>query len=272
MAVEFSDFSTLGTERQFDGSRRISLFAATVTAFVGRTQRGPLNEAVQLGSFTEFRRIFGGHSSFSHLSYTVQQYFQHGGEAALIVRVANRAIRATLELPAGDQVLHLQAREPGVHCYLRASVDYDGLENEPHRFNMVVQRLARPGSQLVEDQELFRSLSLEEGDNRFIVDMLEASTLIRLARPLPRQRPDATHATHPGQPIPYVEMSSIGSDGEDLTDYDIIGSNEEGTGLFAIDAAERVDLLCLPPAPSSSDLGIRPSLLRSVIARGERRC
>jgi hypothetical protein len=256
MAVEPSDFSTLETERRFDGNHPIPLFSTTVTAFIGRTQRGPLNESVHVGSFEEFRRLFGGHISFSFLSYAVQQYFQHGGKIALIVRVANRAVRATFELPAADQVLHLQAREPGNHCYLRASVDYDGLGKDLSRFNLVVQRLARPGSQLVEDQELFHSLSLAEGDKRFIADILENSALIRLARPLPRQRPDATRATHPGQPIPYVEINSNGSDGDELTDYDIIGSNEEDTGLFAIDAAERVDLICVPPAPSGRDLGI----------------
>ena len=108
----------------------------------------------------------------------------------------------------------------------------------------------------MEDQELFHSLSLVEGGKRFIADILENSALIRLARPLPCQRPDATHAPHPGQPIPYVEINSNGSDGGELTDYDIIGSNEEGTGLFAIDAAERVNLICVPPAPSGRDLSI----------------
>jgi hypothetical protein len=256
MAAEFFDSSTLGPARQFGGSRPIPLFSVTVTAFIGRTQRGPLDRSIQVDSFEEFRRIFGGHSSLSFLSYAVQHYFQHGGAVALIVRVANRAIRASLELPAGDQVLYLQAREPGTRSYLRASVDYDGIGEDPTLFNLVVQRLTRPGSQLVEDQEFFHSLSMDEDGKRFIVDILEHSALLRLARPLPRQRPDATQATHPGQPIPYVELKSNGSDGEDLTDYDIIGSNEEGTGLFALDADEQVDLLCVPPASSGRDLGI----------------
>jgi hypothetical protein len=60
MAVEFSDSSTLGPERQFGGSRPIPLFSVTVTAFIGRTQRGPLDQSIQVGSFEEFRRIFGG--------------------------------------------------------------------------------------------------------------------------------------------------------------------------------------------------------------------
>src|SRR5690606_20489079 len=68
--------------------------------------------------------------------------------------------------------------------------------------------------------------------------------------PLPRCRPDATLPAHPGEPIPYLDMSSPGTDGDELTDYDIIGSNEEGTGLFALDRAGHVDIVCVPPPPS----------------------
>jgi hypothetical protein len=256
MAVELSDFSTQGTERQLEGNHPIPVFGATVAAFLGRTQRGPLNSAVQVGSFEEFRRIFGGHVSFSYVSHSVQQFFQHGGSVAVVARVANRARRATLPIPAGEQVLHLEARDPGAHSHLRASIDIDGLRDDQNRFNLVVQRLARPGSQLVEDQEIFHSLSMDTEDKRFIVDILKNSELVTVARPLPRQRPDVTRATHPGQPIPYVEMNLDGFDGEELTDYDIVGSNDNGTGMFALDSAPRVDLLCVPAAPSGRDLGI----------------
>ena len=255
MAVDSSDFSTSGAECQFDVNRPISLSASTVTAFIGRTQRGPLNEPVRVGSFEEYRRVFGGHSSFSYLSYVVQQYFQHGGRLAVVVRIANRAIRATLELPAGGQRLVLQAREPGNHCFLRASVDFDGLGNDDQRFNLVVQRVARPGSQLVEDQELFHALSFVEGDKRYFADILAESLMVQPLKPFPQQRPEATRATHPGHPIPYVEISSNGSDGEELTDYDVVGSIDERTGLFALDSVDQVDLICIPPEPADRDLG-----------------
>jgi hypothetical protein len=256
MAVDSSDYSTSGAERPFDANRPISLSGSTVTAFIGRTQRGPLNQPIRVGSFEEFRRVFGGHSSFSDLSHTVQHYFQHGGRLAVVVRVANRAIRATLELPAGDQPLRLQAREPGNYCFLRASVDYDGLDSDDQRFNLVVQRVARPGSQLVEDQELFHALSFLEGDKRYFADIVADSAMVQPVRPFPQQRPDATRAMHPGQPIPYVEMSANGSDGEELTDYDVIGSIDESTGLFALSSVEQVDLICIPPEPAGRDFGM----------------
>lgn len=256
MAVEPTDYSAEGTEPRFAGCHPIPLFAETVTAFVGRTQRGPINESVTVDSFEAFRRVFGGHGTLGFLSYSVQQYFEHGGRHAVVVRVGNRSVRATLDLPAGESVLRLQARDPGCHNAIRASVDYDGVGNDESRFNLVIQRVTRPGSQLVEDQELFRQVSIDRTDDAFVVDRLRASGLIRLSGPIPPARPDATRATHPGQPIPYVELSVSGSDGEELTDYDIIGSDEERTGLFALEAVEEIDLLCIPALSSGRELGI----------------
>ena len=255
MAVEPSDFSDSGTEHQFDGNHPIPLLASTITAFIGRCQRGPLNEAVLIQSFDDYRHVFGGHCPFSFVSHAVQHYFLHGGHAAIVVRLANRARRAALDLPAGEGLLRLQAVQPGSHEFLRASVDYDGIEEDDRKFNLVIQRVARPGSQLVEDQELHRSLSMDESDDKFVVDALRGSDLVRLSGPLPPRRPDATLARNPGDPIPYVDMSSGGSDGEELTDYDVIGSNTEGTGLFALEVARGVDLLCIPSPPSGHDLG-----------------
>lgn len=224
--------------------------AVTVAAFIGRTERGPVDEAVAVSSFDDYRRVFGGHSNAGFVSQAVQHYFLHGGRAAVVVRLANCAARAVIDVPAGEDVLRLVARRPGSREYLRVSVDYDRVVADARRFNLVVQRLSRPGSSLVEDQELYSGVSLDPNDRLFIVDALRDSELVRLSGPLPRFRPDATLPAHPGDPIPYLDMSSPGTDGDELTDYDIIGSNEEGTGLFALDRAGHVDIVCVPPPPS----------------------
>ena len=151
-------------------------------------------------------------------------------------------------------MLRLQARQPGSREHLRVSVDYDRVERTPDKFNLVIQRVSRAGSQLVDDQEVFDGLSMDPTDERFIVDALQDSELVRLVGPLPSYRPSATAPANPGQPIPYITVKQAGSDGEDLTDYDVIGSNAEGTGLFALDRCERVDLVCVP-SPPGRDLG-----------------
>jgi phage tail sheath protein FI len=253
MASEPFDFESQA-ERSLDGSDVIPTVNRTVVAFVGRTERGPLNEPVTLSSFDDYRRVFGGHCPFSFVSFAVQHFFLHGGEAAVVVRVANRATRSMLDVPAGPDILRLQARQPGSREFLRVSVDYDRVEQVSDRFNLVVQRLGRPGSQLVDDQELFESLSMDPADERFVVDALQESELVRLVGPLPPIRPDATRPARPGEPIPYLGATAQGSDGEELTDYDVIGSNTEGTGIFALDRCEQIDLLCIP-SPPGRDLG-----------------
>ena len=256
MAIDISDSSAPGPASSFDANRFIPPRTECLAAFIGRADRGPLNEPVVIASFDAYRRIFGGHTQLGFLSAAVQQYFEHGGAVAAVVRVANNATRARIDLPARDQLLRLHAREPGSRFVLRASIDYDGIKPNEERFNLVVQRLARPGSQLVEDQELFRGLSMDESDPRFVVDALRASELIQLGGPLPDHCPDATRAEHPGQPLPYIEMSAPGSDGEELTDYDIVGSNDERTGLFALEDLDRVDLVNIPLPASEQDLGL----------------
>jgi len=253
MASEPLDFSSKA-ERPYEGDEVIPLVTPTYVAFIGRTERGPLNEPVALKSFDDYRRAFGGHCTFSFVSFAVQHFFLHGGEAAVVVRVANRATRALLEVPSGADALLLQARQPGSREFLRASVDYDRVEHTNDRFNLVIQRLGRPGSQLVDDQELFEALSMDPTDERFVVDALHDSELVRLIGPLPLTRPDATRPARPGEPIPYLAAIASGHDGEELTDYDVIGSNSEGTGLFALDRCEQIDLVCIP-SPPGRDLG-----------------
>ncbi len=233
----------------------ISLTSQPVAAFVGRTERGPLNRAVTVRNYNHFRQVFGGHVPFSFVSQSVQQYFLHGGRRAVVVRVANRAQRALIRVPAGDEVMELEALQPGSREYIRVSVDYDGVENDPSLFNLIVQRLSRPSSNLVEDQEIFVGLSVTADSENFLGDALRGSRLVRLRGAGPRNRPDATRPKHPGAPIPYIEIEVSGSDGVEVTDYDVIGSKRDNTGIFALDDVDSLDFLCLPSQPSR-DYGI----------------
>jgi len=221
-----------------------------VVGFIGRTERGPVNEPVLIRSYNHFRQVFGGHAPFSHVSYAVQQFYLHGGRNAVVVRLVNRATRALIRLRAGEEFLEIEARQPGSREFLRASVDYDGVESNDCKFNLVVQRLARQGSQFIEDQEIFAGVSVRESASRYLGDVLTRSRLIALRGAIPACRPDATVPNMPGDPIPYVTAAVRGTDGSELTDYDIIGSDREKSGLWSLDAFERIDLICLPPPPS----------------------
>lgn len=69
------------------GVRTITGVATSITAFIGRTLRGPVNEPVQVNSFADFERTFGGLSVASTLSYAVRDFYLNGGSQAIIVRM-----------------------------------------------------------------------------------------------------------------------------------------------------------------------------------------
>jgi phage tail sheath protein FI len=69
------------------GVRTITGVSTSTTAFVGRARQGPVNDPVEIHSFAEFDRLFGGLWELSPMSFAVQQYFLNGGETAVIVRV-----------------------------------------------------------------------------------------------------------------------------------------------------------------------------------------
>jgi len=225
------------------------------TAFVGRTLRGPVNRAILITSFTQFQHVFGGLWQPSLLGYAVEQFFDHGGREALIVRVVNGAHSATLTLSAGDSVLRLRAVRPGTREYLRASVDYDNLPGEDtSAFNFTVQRVRALGTAQVEDQEIFHRLSLRPEADGYLPRAIADSELIQLLGELPAQRPDRTLDAASGLATGYVNSNSDGDDGAPLSDYDLIGSEVEGTGVFALRDAE-FNFLCLPPLSRDQDVG-----------------
>lgn len=242
-----------------------------VTAFVGRALRGPVNRPVAVRSFAEFQHAFGGLWQPSTLSYAVEQFFENGGQVALIVRVVNGGAPATITLPCGDDTLTLAALSPGSREMLRASVDYDNIgANEPDRFNLVVQRVRAHGSERIEDQEIFRRLSATPGTTRYVAGALQESGLVRVRGAVPATRPDQTFRSGSRQPIGYVDSNPDGDDGAPLTDYDVIGTPEAGSGLFALASVEDLNFVCIPPLTRDRDVGPGTLMVAARLCRERR--
>ncbi|MCW4029083.1 MAG: phage tail sheath subtilisin-like domain-containing protein [Candidatus Bathyarchaeota archaeon] len=90
-------------------ARSISGVSTSVTAFVGTTQTGPLNQPVLIHSFTEFTASFGALCKDSSLGYAVNHFFINGGSHALIIRVGAQSAQAVLGSP--DEKTGLYALE-----------------------------------------------------------------------------------------------------------------------------------------------------------------
>jgi len=237
-----------------------------IAAFVGRTLKGPVNRPIPVSSFADFQHVFGGLWQPSTVSYAVDHFFENGGRRAFIVRVANSARPPTITLPAGPGSLRLVGLNPGSREYLRASVDYDGIgEKDTEHFNLIVQRVRAAGSELIEDQEIFRRVTLAKAGGRFVSDALLESQLVRIVEPAPLQRPD--RSTGGRSSIGYTLCNPDGDDGAPLTDYDVIGSAADATGLFALKGVPNLNLLCIPPLARERDVGLSTVLVAARFCR-----
>jgi phage tail sheath protein FI len=249
----------------------IARASAHVTAFVGRTLRGPVNRPILIRSFADFQQQFGGLWQPSPLSYSIEHFFEQGGRQAIVVRVANGAAPVTLSLRCARETLQLEARAPGTREFLRASIDYDHLEaDDEQRFNLVVQRVRSPGSERIEVQETFRALSIDPESPRFVAGALLESNLVRVRGAVPSVRPDRTLMPGTNLPVGYVSSNPDGDDGRPISDYDVIGSATRRTGLFALQEADELAFLYIPPLTRTTDVGVSTVLVAAKFCRQRR--
>ncbi len=75
-----------------------------VAGIVGIAERGPLHEPIRVTSFRQFQDSFGGFLPYAHLAYAVRAFFENGGAACWVVRVADEgaARAATASIPDTD--------------------------------------------------------------------------------------------------------------------------------------------------------------------------
>jgi len=233
----------------------IDVCAETTAAFVGRALRGPLNSPVLVSNFGDFRRRFGDSWARSSLGPATRQFFDHGGKRLYIVRVANNARGAMLCLPASGSALVLRAVDPGSTEYVRAAVDYDGLdEDDDECFNLTLQRI-NPATASILDQEFFRKLSWSQESVAFVGDALARSGIAHVEVPYPTHRPERTTVAGRSYEPAYVDHAQAGTDGAELSNYDLVGSRREQSGVFALEQVEQFDLLYLPPPGKGDDVG-----------------
>ncbi|QID17625.1 phage tail sheath family protein [Nitrogeniibacter mangrovi] len=232
------------------GVRTITGVATSITAFIGRTLRGPVDTPVRVQSFAEFTRIFGGLWQPSPLSQAVNHFFRHGGSDALIVRVFNGTVAtdtATISLATSSTPLELEAASPGAWgAALQATVDHDTRDTtDALLFNLLIEELDQPGGTTVIASEMFRNVSADPASQRFVDTVLnEQSALVnvRTSGPTDASPTDGT-----------VAAGGTPGDGSPVIDTQVTGDANARTGIFALDDADLFNLLCIPPLGVDSD-------------------
>jgi len=240
------------------GSRTITGVATSITAFIGRAQRGPVDSPVLISSFGEFTRLFGDLWVKSALGYSVQQFFMNGGAQAIIVRVDNGGVSSRIELEddGGTVVLELEAASPGEWGNnLRAIVDHDTRDRTQDQFNLIIQEFdpatgdsskTPPVPPTTVQEETFLNVSVEEENPRYIGKILETSLLVRLLTDPPPARPKET-----GTPADEKakKAEGIGTNGNDITADEIAAARLEADrrGIYALEDADIFNMMVIPP-------------------------
>ena len=237
----------------------------SVTAFVGPAPRGPVDHAVHLSAYEEFQKIFGAPQYHCRMAFAVRQFFANGGRRAVVVRVCGTSARNSIRLPGEAGDLILEARNPGPLEYLRASVDYDGVDqNETanggpfayqHNFNLVIQRLRDARSAWIDEQECYRNVSVDRGSRDYIGYVLSQSELVQLAGDAPPSRPLPTIKPTTMREAGYVEAMTSAAESPVPGDYDLIGSTAAGTGLSALEHVPDIGHVCLISGREGASLG-----------------
>ncbi len=249
------------------GVRTITGVATSITAFIGRSLRGPVDEPTIINNFSDFGRSFGGLWSESMLSYAVRDFYLNGGNQAIIVRIYKDddtlspppAPTATITLATGGsppENLILEASSNGSWGQnLMALVNHNTKDaGDPDLFNLTVFENVDGGG-----IEKFLNVSVNPDDPRYVPRVLEqGSSLVRVQKDysdnwiVPIARPEVTE-TLDSPPSEAAVSANGGSDGVAPLPEDFSGSPNFKTGIYALDKTDLFNLLCIPPATRNGD-------------------
>lgn len=243
------------------GARAITGVATSVTAFVGRAWRGPLDTPTVIFSYADFERQFGGLWRDSTLGHAVQQFYINGGGQAVIVRVTTRT--GTVATPATfsgfADSLSFQAANPG-SWGMNLIVDVDDTNTkdptDTSLFHLTVKDNNDPKVQAFGDAllrggsgatETFLNVSVNPANPRFVDKVLaQQSQLLRVET-------SSTSTTTAPTTFSASAAAGSGTDGVAIEDSDVVGDSDAKTGIYALKNTDLFNLLCLPPLTPGAD-------------------
>ncbi len=287
------------------GVRTITGVATSITAFVGRTRKGPENVATTVNSYGEFERSFGGLWEKSTLAFAVRDFFLNGGGQAVIVRLYHEETGQDVKPPrTGIKVgaLTFEAAYPGRWGEtLRVEIDTDVSEATAIAFGLAKKDLfnltiseAVPGG----TSEKFRNVSVRESPRRIDKVLKNESQLLRWKGTLDpnvelqivadrdplgkaeKALADAKAAVPPVQAnidaaetaLTDARKAAESNDGLALAfpaDFTPTNGEVDKKGLFALEQTDLFNLLCIPPYLPAGD--VDGSLISAAAAYCEKR-
>ncbi|MEP6762788.1 MAG: phage tail sheath C-terminal domain-containing protein [Gemmatimonadaceae bacterium] len=253
------------------GVRTITGVPTSLTAFVGRAWRGPLDEPTKINSYSDYERSFGGLWRGSTMSYAVQQFFSNGGSQAIVVRVATRsgvgaAAAATIDLGGGNT---LAAAFPGTWGRnLSVTVDHKvKTPADASLFNLTI--LDDPNVATAADsqkrggsgaQEAFLNVSRDPASARFVTKIIaQQSNLVRVTGVGAATPADATVKAGAATGADGVSTTTVAAAAAEVT-----GDALAKTGINALRKTDIFNLLVIPPLTTSATATDTPTTTNDV--------
>jgi phage tail sheath protein FI len=246
------------------GVRTITGVATSITAFVGRAVRGPIDadaeSPVIINSYGDFERQFGSLDPLYPMGYAVRDFYLNGGAQAAIVRLSKGTEGKPAKAAIALANLPLEAATAGGWGnQLRVRVDSNVSSDIATSFGLAVGDLF---NLTVRDmasgtQESFLNLSVKESPRRADRVLKAGSSLLRVASSLtlPATAVPAAHLDpDAGKTVWEQDKSSTGVAAADqavdsaaLDDNAYLGNADAKTGIYALKKADLFNLLCIPP-------------------------
>ena len=246
------------------GARPIEGVGTSVAAFVGFTEKGPVGAAVRVTNWSQYQETFGSFIRTGYTPLAVYGFFQNGGGNCYVIRVGGDAVStpAQIALPgrgAAQESLRFTARIEGsggneVRVEIAdesppaAASDDDeeagegasgGGGDDAGRFRVSV---SAPG----QTPELFENLSLRRGDDRYVVDVMNAesggSLLVQVEDLAPRGVSVANRLPAAGA-YPLVEGAETVTA---LAPADFQGDVAAREGIDGLEVLEDVTMIAIP--------------------------
>lgn len=259
------------------GVHTITGVATSIAAFVGWAPKGATDEATLVQSWSDFATDFGGltqsNGTPNYLGYSVNQFFNNGGQQAYIIRlVGSGAARGQASIEADSSphgaAFKVEAANEG-QWSASYGVRIAASPFDSTRFTLFVVNTDSNGNETT--VESFANLSNDSNDtqNRFVqsvindpnvgssfISVIPGSSTGAIPLPNPKPPPTAAASSSPTGALPYALAG--GEDGDVLqpgtaafdtalnADGSATDSSGNQTGVFLLDRVSIFNLLCVP--------------------------
>lgn len=162
------------------GVRPIEGASTSTAAFIGPAEKGPLDRAYMVTSFTEFEAVYGGFLKDSWLAQSALQFFNNGGKRLYIARIARDAATASVTLlnrqNAAVATMTVTATSPGRWGNTLVLDVANGSQDAGDEFRLTVKQEVSTNPLVVTTLETFDNLSLQPDAVNYVEKVVNAGS------------------------------------------------------------------------------------------------